>query len=44
MLGSLDVTKIHYMSCPTAQKGQFEGREGIPSICLEAVADYNLWI
>ena len=44
MIGSLDVTKIHWLSCPTAWKGQFEGREGIPTIGFEAVADYNLWI
>ena len=24
--------------------GQFKGKEGIPTISLEAVADYNLWI
>jgi len=44
MLGSLDVTKIHWPSCPAAWKGQFEGKEGIPTIGLEAVADYNMWI
>ena len=44
MLGSLDVTKIYWRSCPTAWKGEFEGKEGIPSIGLEDVADYNLRI
>ena len=44
MLESLDVTKIHWLNCPTAWKGQFEGKEGIPMIGFEAVADYNLWI
>jgi hypothetical protein len=44
MLGSLDVTKIHWSNCPTAWKGQFEGKEGVPTIGLEAVADYNCWI
>ena len=44
MLGSLDVTKIHWANCPCAWKGQFEGKEGSPTIRLEAVADYNLWI
>ena len=43
-LGSLDVTKIHWSACPVAWKGQFEGKEGYPTIGLEAVADYNLWI
>ena len=44
MLGSLDVTKVHWANCPVALKGQFEGKEGYPTIGLEAVADYNLWI
>jgi hypothetical protein len=44
MLGSLDVTKVHWANCPTAWKGQFEGKEGVPTIGLEAVADYNCWI
>lgn len=44
MLGSLDVTKIHWANCPNAWKGQFEGKEGYPTIALEAVSDYNLWI
>ena len=43
MLGSLDVTKIYWSSCPSAWKGQ-QGKEGIPTIGLEAVADYNLRI
>ena len=43
-LGCLDVTKIHWSACPVAWKGQFEGKEGYPTIGLEAVADYNLWI
>ncbi|KAL7531915.1 hypothetical protein ACHAWF_003956 [Thalassiosira exigua] len=44
MFGSLDVTKVQRENCPTAWKGQFEGKEGEPTIALEAVADYNLWI
>eukprot|EP00804_Cyclotella_cryptica_P002567 CCRYP_010403-RA/>CCRYP_010403-RA protein AED:0.35 eAED:0.35 QI:0/-1/0/1/-1/1/1/0/153 len=43
-LGCLDVTKIHWSACPVAWKGQFEGKEGYPTIGLEAVADYNLRI
>jgi hypothetical protein len=43
-LGSLDVTKIHWSACSVAWKGQFEGKEGYPTIGLEAVADHNLWI
>ncbi len=43
-MGCLDVTKIHWGACPVAWKGQFEGKEGFPTIGLEAVSDYNLWI
>lgn len=44
MMGSLDVTKVIWTSCPTAWRGQFEGKEGIPTISLEAVASADLWI
>jgi hypothetical protein len=43
MMGSLDVTKVHWKKCPSAWKGQFQGREKIASIGLEAVVDTNLW-
>ena len=43
-LGCLDVTKVHWLACSVAWKGQFEGKEGYPTIWLEAVADYNVWI
>ncbi len=43
MLGSLDVTKVHWKNCPTALKGQFQGKEKYASIALESVVDYNLW-
>ena len=43
MLGSLNVTKLHWKNCPTALKGQFQGREKCATIALEAVVDYNLW-
>ena len=44
MLGSLDVTHVHWANCLNAWKGHFRGKEGIPTIALEAVADFNLWI
>ena len=44
MLGSLDVMKVHWGNCPIAWKGQFKGKEGVPTIGLEAFCDYNLWI
>ena len=43
MMGSLDMTKVHWKKCPSAWKGQFQGREKIASIGLEAVVDTNLW-
>jgi len=43
MLGSLDVTKVHWKNCLTALKGQFQGREKCATIALEAVVDHNLW-
>jgi hypothetical protein len=44
MLGSLDVTHVHWANCPNAWKGHFRVKEGIPTIALEAVTDFNLWI
>ena len=43
MLGSLDVTKVHWKNCPTALKGQYQGREKYGSIALDSAVDYNLW-
>jgi hypothetical protein len=43
MLGSLDVTKVHWKNCPTALKGQYQGREKYATIALESIVDYNLW-
>ena len=43
MLGSLDVTKVHWKNCPITLKGQLQGWEKHPSIRLECVIDYNLW-
>ena len=43
MVGSLDVMKVPWGNCPTGWRGQFQGKEGIPTFGLEAVADYNLW-
>jgi len=30
-------------NCPTALKGQFQGKEKYASLALESVVDYNLW-
>ena len=41
MLGSLDVIKVYWKNCPTALKGQFQGKNA--SLALEVVVDYNMW-
>ncbi|XP_019154351.1 PREDICTED: uncharacterized protein LOC109150829 [Ipomoea nil] len=44
MLGSLDCMHWTWKNCPTAWAGQYAGRSREPTIVLEAVADYDLWI
>ena len=44
MLGSLDCMHWKWKNCPTAWAGQYVGRSESPTIILEAVADYDLWI
>ena len=44
MLGSLDCMHWKWKNCPTGWGGQYSGRSRSPSIILEAVADYDLWI
>ncbi|KAK2645506.1 hypothetical protein Ddye_020701 [Dipteronia dyeriana] len=44
MLGSLDCMHWKWKNCPTAWAGQYTGRSGSPTIILEVVADYDLWI
>ena len=44
MLGNLDCMHWKWKNCPTSWAGQYRGRYGSPTIILEAVADYNLWI
>ncbi|XP_071741341.1 uncharacterized protein [Rutidosis leptorrhynchoides] len=45
MLGSLDCIHWAWKNCPVSWKGQYtRGDHGHPTIMLEAVASYDLWI
>ena len=43
MFGSLDCMHTYWKNCPVAWQGSFQGKEGKPSIVLEAISDYHLW-
>lgn len=44
MLGSLDCMHWTWKNCPTAYHGQYTGKEKKPTLILEAVSSYDLWI
>lgn len=44
MLGSLDCMHWKWKNYPTAWARQYAGHSGSPTIILEVVADYDLWI
>lgn len=44
MLGSIDCMHWFWKNCPVAYKGQYQDKEGKPSLVLEAVASQNLHI
>ncbi|MGH7954363.1 MAG: hypothetical protein ACREOZ_00205 [Gloeomargaritales cyanobacterium] len=44
MIGSLDCMHVSWKNCPVAYHGQYQGKERVPTIVLEAMADHNLWI
>jgi hypothetical protein len=43
MVGSLDCMHVGWKNCPVAWQGQEQGKEGHPTIVLEALGNYNLW-
>ena len=43
-IGAIDCMHIFWKNCPVAWQGQYQGKDGSPSIILEAVADYSTWI
>ncbi|XP_033131629.1 uncharacterized protein LOC117126737 [Brassica rapa] len=44
MIGSIDCMHWEWKNCPTAWKGQYTRGSGKPTIVLEAVASYDMWI
>ncbi|XP_024004924.1 putative nuclease HARBI1 [Eutrema salsugineum] len=44
MIGCIDCMHWEWKNCPTAWKGQYTRGAGKPTIVLEAVASYDLWI
>lgn len=44
MLGSVDCMHWTWKNCPKGYQGQYQGRQGHPTIILEAVASRDLWI
>ena len=44
MIGSIDCMHWEWKNCPVAWRGQYQGKEGVATLVLEAVADRDLWI
>jgi hypothetical protein len=44
MIGSLDCSHFVWGNCPVAHHGQFQGKEGKPTLVVEAMADHTLYV
>lgn len=44
MMGSIDCMHWEWKNCPREWRGQYQGRGKKPTLILEAVASYDLWI
>ncbi|CAM8940141.1 unnamed protein product [Rhodiola kirilowii] len=44
MIGSIDCMHWEWKNCPVAWKAQYQGRAGVATLVLEAIADRDLWI
>jgi Plant transposon protein len=44
MFGSLDCMHTYWKNCPVAWQGSYKGKEKRPSIVLEAIGDYHMWL
>jgi hypothetical protein len=44
MIGSLDCSHSVWGNCPVAHHGQYQGKEGKPTLVVEAMADHSLYI
>jgi hypothetical protein len=44
MIGSLDCMHVFWKNCPVGWQGAYQGAKKAPTIILEAVADYNLFL
>ncbi|XP_056858888.1 uncharacterized protein LOC130507965 isoform X2 [Raphanus sativus] len=44
MIGSIDCMHWEWKNCPTSWKGQYSRGSSKPTIVLEAIASYDLWI
>jgi hypothetical protein len=40
-IGSIDCMHVRWKNCPSAWAGMFTGKEGVPTVVLEAVADHS---